>query len=265
VQVDQKKTINIYSGAYLPTFLTPSMGVSRFGALAATVLLAGLVRADLVVPSGGSYALNGGSTDLACTDVIVAGTLQIDSGSLTSVRNLIIQAGGSITATSGTISLSGDWSNAGSFSGGTGLVSFVDLAGCATAGGTISGNTTFANLSFISAIGKTYRIASDSSQTINQFLTIQGAPGLPLVLRGTTPGQAASITLLGGQSTSNFGAADLIATGNWIAPNQSNAIAGSGVTRIFGDPNAPIPTMPLGVLALLALALAAVVRRRLRP
>jgi hypothetical protein len=136
-------------------------------------------------------------------------------------------------------------------------VSFVDLAGCATTGGTISGNTTFANLSFITATGKTYRIASDSSQTITQFLTIQGAPGLPLVLRGTTPGQPASIALLGGQSTSNFGAADLLASGNWIAPNQSNAIAGSGVTRIFGDPNAPIPTLPLGLLALLALALAA--------
>jgi hypothetical protein len=214
-------------------------------------------HADLVVPAGGSYALNGGSSDLACTDLIVAGALSVDSGSLTGVRNVNIQAGGSITMTSGTLSLSGDWSNTGSFTAGSGLVSFVDLAGCATAGGTISGNTSFANLSFITATGKTYRIASGSTQTITQLLTIQGAPGLPLVLRGTTPGQPASIVLLGGQSTSNFGAADLIAPGNWIAPNQTNAIAGSGLTRIFGDPNAPIPTMPLGVLALLALALAA--------
>jgi hypothetical protein len=225
--------------------------------------LAPLAYADLVIPAGSSYALNGGSSDLACTDLIVAGALSVDSGSITGIRNVSIAAGGSITVTSGTLSLSGDWSNAGTFSGGSGLVSFVDLAGCATTGGTISGNTTFSRLSFISATGKTYRIASGSSQTITQFLTIQGAPGLPLILRGSNPGQPGLIALAGGQSTSNFGAADLLATANWIAPNQSNAIAGNGVSRIFGDPNAPIPALPLGALALLALALAGAARKRI--
>ena len=225
-------------------------------------MLVSSAHADLVIPSGGSLALNVGSSDLGCTDLIVAGTLSVDSGSVTGIRNVTIQPGGSITVTGGTLSLSGDWSNAGSFAAGSGLVSFVDLAGCATTGGTISGNTTFARLSFTTALGKTYTIASGSTQTITQQLSIQGAPGLPLVLRSATAGQPAFIALFGGQSTANFGAADLRATVNWIAPNQTNAISGN-VSRIFGDPSEPIPSLPLGALALLALTLAAYARRHM--
>jgi hypothetical protein len=235
----------------------------RAAALLFGATLATFSVADLVVPAGSSFALNGGSSDLACTDLIVAGNLSVDSGSISGIRNVNIQAGGTITVSSGSLSLSGDWSNAGNFTGGTGLVSFIDLTGCATGGGTISGNTTFSRLSFVTATGKTYRIASGSTQTITQQLTIQGAPGLPLVLRGSVAGQPAFVALTGGQSVSNFGAADLIAIANWIAPSQTNAISGN-VARIFGDPNAPppaIPMLPLGALALLALALAAAARK----
>lgn len=216
--------------------------------------MANVSYADLVVPAGGRYALNGGSTDLGCTDLVVGGTLIVDSGAITGIRSVSILAGGSIAATTGHLSLSGDWANAGSFTAGTGLVSFVDLAGCVTAGGTISGNATFSRLSFITALGKTYRIASASTQTITQQLTIQGALASPLVLRGSIAGQPAFIALTGGQSVSNFGAADLVSTVNWIAPNQTNAIAGK-VARIFGDPNVPIPALPFGAIVLLALAL----------
>jgi hypothetical protein len=230
--------------------------------LLACSLSVSTTHADLVVPLGGSLALNGGGSDLGCTDLIVAGALQVDSGSITGIRSVNILPGGSITVTTGTLSLSGDWSNAGSFTAGNGLVSFVDLAGCATSGGAISGNTAFARLSFTTALGKTYTIASGSTQTVTQQLTIQGAAGLPLVLRGATAGQPAFIALFGGQSTANFGAADLRATVNWIAPNQTNAISGN-VARIFGNPSEPIPSLPLGALALLALALAAFARRHM--
>lgn len=249
-----KLTKRYASGDWVRTvhFLTTTgRQLSAFFACCALVSIA---HADLVVPAGGNLSLNGGTSNLSCTDVVVAGTLNIDSGSLTGVRNVSIQAGGSITVTSGTLSLSGDWSNAGSFTGGTGLVSFVDLAGCATGGGTIGGNTTFSNLSFVSGLGKTYQIASGSTQTVAQFLTVQGSSGLPLVLRGATPGSPAFIALLGDQSINYFGAADLTSTGKWLAPNQTNAINGAGVTRVFGDPNPPIPTLhPLVVLLLGAL------------
>ena len=234
------------------------------GVAIATALFGTCVYADLVVPSGGSYALNGGSTDLGCTDLIVGGALSVDSGSIRGIRNVTIQSGGSVTVTSGSISLSGDWSNAGSFGAGSGSVSFVDLAGCAPTGGTISGNTSFASLSFITATGKTYRIASGSAQTVTQNLVIQGAPGLPLVLRGSTAGQPASLNLTGTQSISNFGAADLVAGANWIAPNQVNAISGGVTPRIFGDPFAPIPVLPANGLALLVLLLSALAVTRMR-
>lgn len=232
--------------------------------MAAAALFSTCVYADLVVPSGGSYTLAGGSTDLACTDLVVAGALSVDSGSIRGIRNVNIQAGGSVTVTTGSLSLSGDWSNAGTFTAGSGAVSFVDLAGCAPAGGTVSGNTNFASLSFVSATGKTYRIASGSSQTITQNLLIQGAPGLPLVLRGSNAGQAAFLNLFGSQSISNFGAADLSAGANWIAPDQTNAITGAITPRIFGDPLAPIPAMPANGLALLVLLLGAFAAKYLR-
>jgi hypothetical protein len=251
-------------GGTLRSQLSVVATLQRASALLFGAALATFAHADLVVPAGASIALNGGSSDLACTDLIVAGNLSVDSGSIAGIRNVNIQAGGTIAVTSGTLSLSGDWANSGSFTAGTGLVSFADRAGCATSGGAIGGNNTFANLSFVTASGKTYTIASGSTQTVNQQLTIQGTSGAPLVLRGSVSGQPAYITLLGGQSTSNFGAADLYALGNWIAPNQTNAISGSGVTRVFGDPNAPPPTIPMlphGALLLLALALAAAVRK----
>ncbi len=218
-------------------------------------LMAGFVHADLLVPAGASVALNGGSSDLACSDLIVAGNLSVGSGSITGIRSVNVQTGGSIAVGSGTLSLSGNWSDAGTFAAGSGLVSFVDLAGCAPTGGTISGDTSFAQLSFSTSGGKTYQLASGSTQTITRQLRIQGAPGVPLVLRGTTTGRPAFLAAAGEQSTLNFGAADLTATGIWIAPNQTNAINGSGVSRIFGDPNPPVPALPLGGLALLALAL----------
>ncbi len=213
-----------------------------------------IAHADLNVPTGGSYALNGGTLDLGCTDLIVAGTVSVDSGSVTGIRNVVIAPGGSLSATSGTLSLSGAWSNSGTFSAGAGSVNFVDLAGCAPSGGTISGNTTFSQLSFTTSVGKTYLFAAGSTQTISQQLTIQGAPGLPLVWRSTTAGQVATIALFGAQSTSNFGAADIAAIANWIAPNQTNAISGGNV-RVFGDPNAPIPTLPWIALLVMAAAL----------
>ena len=45
----------------------------RFSGVLLVAVFAGLTalaHADLVVPSGGSYDLSGGSTDLGCTDVI---------------------------------------------------------------------------------------------------------------------------------------------------------------------------------------------------
>lgn len=235
--------------------LGAALFVSLFGALA---------HADFVVPAGGAIALNGGSTDLGCDDLVVAGAFSVSNGNVVGVRNIILQPGGSIEVTNGSITLSGDWTNAGSFAAGTGVVSFVEVPGCAPNGGTISGNNTFARLTFTTVSGRIYRITSGSTQTITQQLTIQGQPDAPLVLRGTTAGQPATITLLGSQQIANFGAADLASGGVWLAPYQVNAINGTGLVRMFGDPSIAVPTLSTWALLLLALSLMWVSRRRLR-
>ena len=42
--------------------------------------------ADLIVPANSVLNLGGGTVDLACTDLILAGTLQLASGSVVNAR-----------------------------------------------------------------------------------------------------------------------------------------------------------------------------------
>ena len=220
--------------------------------------------ADMTIPANSSVSLGGGSSDLGCTDLIVAGALNVDGGAITGIRNVTIASGGSVTVSSGTISLSGNWANTGTFAGGTGKVAFVDLAGCAPAGGTISGNTVFAQLQFTTATGKTYQLTSGSTQTVTQNLAIQGAPGAPLIWQGTTAGQPANFVLNGTQSISNFGANNIAATGNPIAPGGTNALPGGANTGLFADLNIPIPTLSSLAMLLLSAAVSVFALRRVR-
>jgi hypothetical protein len=131
-----------------------------------------VAHADLVVPSGGQYTTGGAQTDLACTDVVVAGTLHVSSGSLVNVRNMTIQAGGTVDAGTGVIQVGGNWTDQGSFGAGTGTVQFRDL--CSLASASIGGNTTFFNASFVSGTGKNYVFAVGTTQTIGGLLEIVG-------------------------------------------------------------------------------------------
>ncbi len=216
---------------------------------------AGSVQADLVIPASSSYALGGGTLDLGCTDLLVSGALSVDSGAITGIRNVSIAPGGSVNVTSGSVSLSGSWANTGAFTGGTGTVRFVDLAGCAPSGGTLSGNTTFANLQFTTATGQTYQFTSGTTQTITQSLLVQGTPSAPLLWQGTVAGQPAFVSLQGTQqTTTHFGATNMTATGNPIAPGATNALPGGIAVGMFADLNVAVPTLSsiaLGVLSAL--------------
>ena len=171
-----------------------------------------LAHADMIVPAGGSVVLSDSSNDLGLTDVVVAGTLLLQNGSLSGVRNLTIAPGGSVVAGSGVITLSGNWNNAGSFSAGSGAIHFVDAPACST-GSTISGSTTFATLSLVSSCGKLYQFAAGSNQTIGTLFTASGTAALPLRLESTGAAQTAFINLTGQQSINNLAVTDLRATG----------------------------------------------------
>ena len=222
--------------------------------LVCAFILAPAAEADYVVPAGGTTFLNGGSLDLGCTDVIVGGVLDLGGGTLSNVRNVSIQGGGTISAGSGSITLAGDWSNQGLFNAGTGTVSFVDAPGCATSS-TISGNSTFNRLSIVSTTGKLYRFAAGSSQRVQGQLTLTGTGSNPLRIESTVAGSSADINLIGTQVMANLAVRDMTASGEWLALGLTNQASGGAVVRWFGYPIIPVNSTLMLLLSALALLL----------
>ncbi len=208
---------------------------------AGIALFAANAHADIVIPTGGTMALNGAIVDLACSDVSVAGSLSLDSGQLINVRNLSIGAGGTINAGTGSITLSGNWTNNGAFVPSTGKVRFVDAASCSPSS-VITGNTSFYDLSIVSTSGKLYQFGAGNTQTVVQSLTITGTTSNPTRLSSTSTGQTAFIHLIGAQNLSSLAVTDMGATGVWLAPYQSNFAPGGVVSRWFGQGEV-IPTL----------------------
>lgn len=156
--------------------LTQSAGTFDANGLAVTVT--GLVTVD-----GGSYecsasaspahTFNGGLT-------VSAGTFVGRSGDI-SVNGALILSGGELTAPSGAFTVSGNWSRSGSptFTPGTNT---VVLDGTNQ---TISGSTTFYNLTKTVAAAATLTFTDGTTQTVTNALTLQGASGQLLTLAGT--------------------------------------------------------------------------------
>ncbi|MBN8887626.1 MAG: hypothetical protein J0I77_18015 [Rudaea sp.] len=227
-------------------------------ALLVFVLLcaASTASAQVVVPAGGSLALGGGSLNLSGSSLQISGLLSLAGGSLANVANLIIGAGGTLDAGSGQITVKGDWSNSGNFLAGSSSVNFVD----GVASSQILGNTGFANVSFLSATGKSYLFAAGTTQTIAGLLTIGGVAGLPIQFRSTAAGQAANINLLSGgsQSITHVGVSDVHAVGQQLAPNQTNEGGSGNATGWFAAVinNTAIPANALSPLGMLLFGLA---------
>jgi hypothetical protein len=238
----------------------------RVIAVPACLLIATVAFGDIIVPAGGSFSLAGGAMDLGCTDVIVAGNLQIGSALVTNVRNVTIQAGtppdGTLDGGSGSITLAGNWSNSGTFIPGTSSVFFVDNPGCATSS-TLSGDTTFYNLSLVSSLGEVYTLTPGDTQTILNALTIQGTLANPIQITSGVPGSPGFIDLAPGgtQNVSHVGVSDNWATVQALAPVLTNE-GGTGNSRgWFGIPlllniAMPVPALGPGGIGLLALILA---------
>jgi hypothetical protein len=235
------------------------------GARAAAIVLLlhpPLAVADLVVPHDAIGRLNGATLDLGCTDLIVAGALQIGSGQVLNARNITIQSGGVVDGGSGAIELGGNWSNNGGFFAGTGTVRFRDL--CAVATATISGSSSFANARFVTSIGKNYVFAVGSMQTITGLLEITGTTAQPIQFRSSAAGQVASINLAqtGTQQLANVGVTDVWATGQPLAPDLRNEGGGGNALGWFGTAIPPVAGIPalspfmLSVLAALLMLVA---------
>ncbi|MGA7296375.1 MAG: hypothetical protein WBW92_02540 [Rhodanobacteraceae bacterium] len=196
--------------------------------------------------------------DLGCTDMSVAGSLQVDSATISAVHNVAIQAGGTLDGGSGSITMAGNWSDGGTFIPSTSSVFFVDNSACAPSSA-LSGNTSFYNLSLISILGKVYTLTPGNTQAILNGLTIQGTPANPIQITSGNPGSPGFVNLASGgtQNISHVGVSDNWATGQALAPLLTNE-GGTGNSRgWFGIAlQIPIPALGTGGIGLLALFLA---------
>jgi hypothetical protein len=217
--------------------------------------LASPVFAQVIVPSGAAFSLGGGSLDLGNTSLQVGGSFAVGSGNVQNVDSVSILAGGTLNGDSGTLTLFGDWSNAGTFAAGSSTVNFID--GVAQAN--ISGNSTFNNASFVSANGKNYVFAVGTTQSVSGLLTILGTSAQGIQFRSSTAGQVANIDLLPGgtQNIQYVGVSDVHATGQHLAANQTNDGGSGNAKGWFGSAAAgnTVPTPAFSGIGLLLLAL----------
>jgi len=226
-------------------------------AAAASIIALGLAlpasAGNLTVGAGSTLDLGTGILALGCADLDVAGTLTAGTVGFTGARDVAIAPSGIVNGGSATLTLTGDWDNAGTFNAGTSTVQMVD--GCALFSGVVTGNNSFANLAISTTTAKQVSFTAGSTQSVTGLLTLLGAVGNRLKIRSTVNGSAAFLNVTGTSSAS------------FIDIQDSNALAGNDIslpTNSIKGPNTPgwlfgvvVPLLgpvAMGVLALLLMA-----------
>ncbi|WP_257389555.1 hypothetical protein [Tahibacter caeni] len=218
----------------------------------------------LALPAGARLQLDGGRLEAAGGDVLVDGTLVLGAGELRGVGALRIAAGASADFGSGTATLTGDWENRGTFLAGSSRVELRDGPAAVSA---VLGTNLFANLSLVSGSGKRYRLESGLTQAVGGNLQIQGL-GPAIQVDVTAPGSVAYLNLLpgGSQTIANVGVSDVHATGQHLAPTQTNQGGSGNDSGWFGGgvviPRTPVPALSPGLQLLLAMGLVLIAMRR---
>jgi hypothetical protein len=137
--------------------------------------------AQVNVPVGATVNVPaGGSMNLGCVPLNVQGAFNVNSGQVSNIGSVSIGTGGNLNGGQGSLSVSGNWSNSGTFVPGTGTVVFTD--GCAGGPIQFTGTTVFNNLTLSSGTGKNFIFPPGSLITITGTLTLQGTPGQPINL-----------------------------------------------------------------------------------
>lgn len=176
---------------------------------------------------GGNLTFDGVGGQWRHGNTTVGGNFTITSGSVNSNNNSLTVTGdytnaGTYTAGSSTIAIAGNFSNTGTYTANT---STVNLNG---GNQTISGATTFYNLTKTVATATTLTFPSGTTQTITNTLTLQGAVGQLLSLRSSSGGSQWSIDPQGTRTTSYLDVQD---------SNNTNgtAISGGGTSVNSGN------------------------------
>jgi hypothetical protein len=153
--------------------------------------------AGIQLGPGASMNLGGGSIDLGCGDLELAGTLTLDGGSITQSGDVVIN-GGTLDPGSGSVAFTGDWENSGTFNAGSSQVSNVD--GCGKTVSNFIGSSAFANFSAQTNTGKTLVFQTGTTTEFATSLALTGLAASRLVIRSNAPGASANFTLLPGAS-----------------------------------------------------------------
>ncbi len=172
---------------------------------------------------GARIDITGGNVNAGCGDLIVAGLVDMPSGSATALQDVNI-SGGTLQMGNSLISLSGDWTNAGTFNSGTGTVEMVD--GCGSSLSTITGDSVFSTLRVATDGNRALNLTAGSTQAFRSQLSLTGGPDGRLEIRSTSPGSRSFFELRPGASQliSRVDVADNDARGGeGIAPGEPTA------------------------------------------
>jgi len=161
----------------------------------------------------------------------------VSSGAVAS--DLTIQSSGILNGGSNTLTLSGGWSNSGTFNAQTGTVTFT---GASTID--IAGSTTFNDFTCTTA-SKTIQFAAGTTQTVSGTLTLTGTSGVgeKISLRSSSSPSKWDITLSGGaQSVSFVDVKDSDANTNTITCYNSTDSGNNNANWIFSTIAITSPT-----------------------
>ncbi len=157
-----------------------------------------LAARGITIGAGHSIDLGAGVVSLGCGDLVNDGQLFLGSAVISDVRHLV--NGGVIEAQSGELSLTGDWTDNGTFNAGTSLVGMTD--GCGTAASTVNGSNTFFDWSATTSAGKQLNFTSGATQNVLNALVFNGSPGGLLAIRSTVADDPGFLELAAGGSQS---------------------------------------------------------------
>src|ERR1035437_10359137 len=205
-------TRNIGSGSTI-TFKNPASTISPTTDIPTAAL------GNLIIDTGAGTATLGGG-------ITVAGNLTLNSGILVAgVRN---------------IDVAGNWTNTGgSFSGGTGTVTLI--------GGnqTITGSTTFRNMSKDVTTARILTFDSAGTQTITGTLALRGTSGHLLSLRSGGTGTQWTINAQGDRDVAFVDVKDSLSSNALpIDAGSSSVDSGNNTNWLFGQPPTSLAVSP---------------------
>lgn len=218
--------------------------------------------ASITIGAGGELSLGGGAVELGGGDLVVDGRLDLGSGLAGGVGSMLNQ--GEIIGGSAQMMIGGDWNNQGSFNPGSSQINLsADLSGSAS----ILGQTTFASLAMTTSTGARFALESEIEQRVTDTLTILGSPNAPIQIESSNAPVVAFLDLAsaGTQIIDNVGVSNVYATGQPLAPDQTNQGGTGNDLGWFGSDFSlvPVPTLSrMGLLLMISILLLLAVRHR---